>query len=384
MENQDLDEKVARTIEKYLKNRFSEEKAQQQKQQARSLEQQNQEYPLLEHQVQSPASQMPPPPPPPPKSGTLPATPPQLAFITPNIRPCCATIRDDLKYLAMGFENSQIHLWNIKHNENVPSPSISIGTRHSLFAHSGPVYSIRFLKNDLMLSASEDTTIRLWCLNTLENLNIYRGHAYPIWCLELSPLGGMFASGSMDATARLWTFDRMAPIRILSGHDEDVECIKFHPNEKYVASGSTDKTIRLWNVADGKMVRVMVGHKDHIIYLSFLPNGKFLASTSCDGCLKIWNLSTNIVSNELQLPPCKSLSFDFEQMFLASIGVDNVLRVWKTNNEFNAIETTVTEVKARDKVTFFDTKFSPKNLKMLFVFGFNLQTPSTANLVHNL
>lgn len=246
-----------------------------------------------------------------------------------NSRPCCVALRDDLLLLAAGFENSHIYLWNFKDitsNKNVD-------TIFKLIAHSGPVYGIEFTNdNDLMLSCSEDTTIRLWCLNTKCNVFVYRGHNYPVWSLNISSQGNFFASASMDSTARLWHFDKITPIRILCGHSDDIECVKFHPNEKYIATGSSDATVRLWSTSDGKMVRLMVGHEDSIISLSFLPDGKFLASASKDGTIKVWNLATNRTSSELSAPSSYSISFSPEQKFIASCGVDNVMRLWRVDN----------------------------------------------------
>lgn len=237
-----------------------------------------------------------------------------------NTQPCCIGVQEDLKFLAAGFENSHIHLWKLKH------PSYSIGKCSTLLAHTGPVYGIKFFNhNDLMLSCSEDTTIRLWCLKTECNLAIFRGHNYPIWDIDIGPRGSLFASCSMDTTSRLWRLDKITPLRIFCGHDDNVEVVKFHPNEKYIATGSSDTTIRLWSVSDGLMVRSMVGHESRIISLSFLPDGKFLASASCDGVIKLWNLATNSVTSQLNVTQTHMISFNPDQNFICSCGVDNIL-----------------------------------------------------------
>lgn len=248
-----------------------------------------------------------------------------------NIQPCCVTIREDLKYIVVGCENSHIYLWNTK--QDSPSKALKIEKMFTLLAHSGPVYSIEFVpNNDLMLSCSEDTTIRLWCLDSMCNIVVYRGHSYPIWSLDVGSQGRYFASASMDSTARLWRIDIITPLRIFCGHHDDVECIRFHPNEKYLATGSSDSTVRLWSISDGKMVRLMVGHKETIISLSFLPDGKFLASASRDGIIKVWNLATNLVSKELSVPASYTISFSPEQKFVSSCGVDNIFHLWQIDN----------------------------------------------------
>lgn len=311
--------------------------------------------------------------------------------------PCCVTIRDDLSYIAAGFENSQIYLWTMtleaaaepeqQQQHQLPSSigetstsetpvkltdtnkTFKLGTKSKLTAHSGSVYSIQFLSdnNDLMLSCSEDTTIRLWCLKSKCNIFVYRGHNYPIWSIAIASQGDYFASASMDTTARMWSFDKMCPIRVFCGHEADVECVKFHPNAKYIATGSSDSTVRLWNISDGRMVRLMVGHKSSITSLSFLPDGKFLASASDDGAVKIWNLASNTVTNDLIVPAACKISFSYHQEFISTCGRDNILRLWQVGKS---------NISARKQINFSD-KFSNiieplfhRNNK-LFVVGFS-------------
>lgn len=254
-----------------------------------------------------------------------------------NSQPCCVAIRADLQYLAAGFENSHIYLWKLDINDE---SDINVGNCSALLAHSGSVYGIQFINDntDLMLSCSEDATVRLWCLKTKCNVTIFRGHSYPIWSLDVGSQGLLFATASMDMTARLWRLDKLTPLRIFCGHDDDVEHVKFHPNEKYLATGSSDATVRLWSVSDGKMVRLMVGHEEPIISLSFLPDGKFLASASCDGIIKLWNLATNSVTSQLNVPASYTISFSHEQKFVSSCGIDHVLSLWQVVDGTGLIE----------------------------------------------
>lgn len=73
-----------------------------------------------------------------------------------------------------------------------------------LRGHSGAVYSLDFSPDKLMLlSSSEDTSIRLWSLLTWTCLVVYKGHLFPVWKAVFSPHGGYyFASAGHDRTAR--------------------------------------------------------------------------------------------------------------------------------------------------------------------------------------
>lgn len=103
-------------------------------------------------------------------------------------------------------------------------------TTRKLVAHSGPVYSMSFdpLPGPsgpprYLLSASQDSTVRLWSLDTYTNIVAYRGHRDPVWDVEWGPRGVYFATASRDRTARLWTTERIAAVRIFAGHLSDVD-----------------------------------------------------------------------------------------------------------------------------------------------------------------
>lgn len=94
----------------------------------------------------------------------------------------------------------------------------------TLFGHSGPVYSVSFSPDrTLLLSCSEDATIRLWSLQIWTCLVVYKGHMLPVWDVKFSPLGYYFASCGNDRTARLWATDHYQPLRIFAGHFSDVD-----------------------------------------------------------------------------------------------------------------------------------------------------------------
>jgi hypothetical protein len=65
--------------------------------------------------------------------------------------------------------------------------------------------------------------VRLWSLQTNSNLVVYKGHNFPVWDVDFSPVGVYFVSGSYDRTAKLWSTDSINPLRIFVGHTGDVD-----------------------------------------------------------------------------------------------------------------------------------------------------------------
>ena len=96
-------------------------------------------------------------------------------------------------------------------------------------------------------------------LDQFLNLNIARtlnGHTHDVRSVTFSPDGKYICSGSYDETVRLWNVDTGENIRTLNGHTHWVRSVSFSPDGKYICSGSDDNTVRLWNVDTGECTAV--------------------------------------------------------------------------------------------------------------------------------
>jgi WD40 repeat protein len=56
------------------------------------------------------------------------------------------------------------------------------------------------------------------------------------------------ASGSWDFTIKLWSLQSKNEIVTLRGHNSYIFAVAFSADGKHLASGSGDKSIKLWDV----------------------------------------------------------------------------------------------------------------------------------------
>ena len=172
----------------------------------------------------------------------------KLLFHFLFIRVTSAEISEDSSLLAVGFSDSIVKVWTLvpqklramKSAEQLQDidreaddvlvrmmDDRSAETSRTLHGHNGPVYRVAFSPDrTLLLSCSEDTTIRLWSLQTWTCLVCYKGHIFPVWDVRFAPHGYYFASAGHDKTARLWATDQHQPLRIFAGHFSDVDVRK--------------------------------------------------------------------------------------------------------------------------------------------------------------
>ena len=170
---------------------------------------------------------------------------------------------------------------------------------HTLKGHSAAVRSIAVCPdNQIIASGSEDSSVKLWDLNTGAEIRTLSGHARQTWVstVAFSPDGQTLASGSGDQTIKLWNWQNRQEIGSLSGHSQDVLSVAISPDGQTLASGSSDKTIVVWNLITRQKIKTLFGHSNSITSVAFSPDSQLIASGSYDKTVKIWDWTTNKIS----------------------------------------------------------------------------------------
>ncbi|MBW4573445.1 MAG: serine/threonine protein kinase [Tolypothrix carrinoi HA7290-LM1] len=220
-----------------------------------------------------------------------------------------------------------------------PSQPVKTASENSdqpdtLKGHSSDVNSVTFSPDGQMLvTGSDDLTIKLWNLTTKQEIRTFKGHSSYIYAIAISPDGQTIASGSVDKTIKLWNLNTGEEIRTLKGHSNSVASVAFSPDGKLLASSSLDKTIKLWNLETNKEIRTLTGHSGGVASIAFSPDGLTLASGSYDKTIKLWNLNTGKEIRTLtgHLDFVSSIAFSPDGQQLASGSKDKTIKLWNLN-----------------------------------------------------
>jgi len=89
---------------------------------------------------------------------------------------------------------------------------------------------------------------------TKEDLNTARGREVPIkrrediQCAAVSDDGRRVLTGSADGTVRLWNVETGEQLCCYKGHTATIACVAFAPGGREVVSGGADSSVRLWTL----------------------------------------------------------------------------------------------------------------------------------------
>ncbi|XP_066992739.1 phospholipase A-2-activating protein [Anabrus simplex] len=166
----------------------------------------------------------------------------------------------------------------------------------SLLGHKNFVSCVCVLPPDsrypsgLIVTGSNDNSIRIFSLDSPQPLCVLSGHTNAVCSLSPGVQNGTLLSASWDTTARLWKTDgSTTPILTVSGHQAAVwSAIQLASGD--IITGSADKTLKVW-LSSGIYQKTLTGHMDCVRGLAATSANEFL-SCSNDATVRHWNATT--------------------------------------------------------------------------------------------
>ncbi len=220
--------------------------------------------------------------------------------------------------LASGGRDCKLKLWVLKTNKCI----------RVFQKHNGEVSNVAWSPDSQTVACSSDSEIKLYFIETgklISNLE----HDSEILVIAWSHNGYTLASGSNDSTIKLWDVNTGDRIKTLTGHSDSVKAIAFSTDGETLASSSDDSTIKLWDVATGKYFQTWREHNDMVNSIALSPDEPILVSGSKDCTIKFWNIYTGqCIKTISEQAAVTSVVFSPDGKTLASGSQDGQIKLW--------------------------------------------------------
>ncbi|XP_014206148.1 F-box-like/WD repeat-containing protein TBL1XR1 [Copidosoma floridanum] len=169
----------------------------------------------------------------------------------------------------------------------------------SFQGHTNEVNAIKWdPQGNLLASCSDDMTLKIWSMKQDTCLHDLQAHSKEIYTIKWSPTGPgtqnpnmnlTLVSASFDSTVRLWDIERGTCISTLTKHTEPVYSVAFSPDGKFLASGSFDKYVHIWSTQGGQLVHSYKG-TGGIFEVCWNSRGDKVGASASDGSVFVLDL----------------------------------------------------------------------------------------------
>jgi len=163
---------------------------------------------------------------------------------------------------------------------------------------------------------------------TGSQIAVLSGHTQHVISVAFSSDGTLLVSGSDDKTIKLWDVQTGGVVKTFHGHTDTILSVSISVTNTMIASGSRDETIHLWNIGTGECL-VIKAHNDRVTTVTFSPvNPQLLLSASRDGTVQEWDIDGNQICSPI---PGSHVAFSPDgTQFVSS--KESAVTIWNTDS----------------------------------------------------
>ncbi|MET9479663.1 protein kinase [Streptomyces sp. NPDC006638] len=146
---------------------------------------------------------------------------------------------------------------------------------------------------ELLVTGGADGLVRVWELQTGQQLHTFPERAGKAHTVLLSEEGGLAVTADWSGTAHVWDFTTGKRAFELFGDRGRVRSVSVDRAGQHALVGDADGALCLWNVRNRSRIRTMLAHEGPVTAVRLSPDGKYAASVcSEDRTGRLWRTAT--------------------------------------------------------------------------------------------
>jgi len=147
-------------------------------------------------------------------------------------------------------------------------------------------------KESMILTASKDSTARLWDVSTGNVIGTFKGHRCQLSSAAITPdETKVLTAGAYDDTMKLWNIATGAIVKKIRVYTGVLYQAALSPDGTLALTGSSDHSAKLWDVSTGACLRIFEGHASMVEEVAFSPDGTKVLVGSRDCTATLWDIS---------------------------------------------------------------------------------------------
>jgi len=228
-------------------------------------------------------------------------------------------------YIASGSADYTVSIWD----------PYTWSLKRKYIEHLKEVYCIDQIDTDILVSASLDSTLRIWRISTGQTISKIELPATTYTVRALSNgliICGLYGVPLENLLIFNYTTTRLLAQKLI-GHQKTVYTIEIFTDD-LIASGGSDNKVIVWNLTTFTSKYTFSGHKERVFCIKRLTSN-LVASADRAGVIIIWDWLTNAPvhkfsdhSNSLW---SSSMAL-FGEQILISGSTDKTLRFWNISS----------------------------------------------------
>lgn len=223
-------------------------------------------------------------------------------------------ISDHGETLAVGRENGDIEIWNLKTDQLEKSfPHAISKIAHLSFSRDAVLVAAASSRPSG--AAADQATLRIWGTVSSTIVGSYTNAFGP---LAFSSDRQRLVSTRLDGSVAVWDLSTGRSVAEIEENFTWIGALALSPDDRLLVTGSEEPVVNISELASGKRIGSLQGSRICIDGVGFAPDARTLVTRTVDEAMKFWHVATGKEIFTLGTPnPVHSFLFSPNGEYLA-------------------------------------------------------------------